>query len=120
MTKLSGYFSRSGQGLSTPIMSMQWAGHAVAHAPHALAALAELDVDAFDLALVDLDLPGIDGLTLATLVRARWPLPMVAQTARADPEAEPAAFAAGMAAFVRKPVDGATLAATMERVLGGV
>ena len=96
------------------------AGHAVAHAPHALAALAELDVDAFDLALVDLDLPGIDGLTLATLVRARWPLPMVALTARADPEAEPAAFAAGMAAFVRKPVDGATLAATMERVLGGV
>ena len=56
----------------------------------------------------------------STLVRARWPLPMVALTARADPEAEPAAFAAGMAAFVRKPVDGATLAATMERVLGGV
>ena len=54
---------------------------------------------------------------LAALIRARWPLPLVALTARADPEAEPAAFAAGMVAFVRKPVDGATLAETMARVL---
>ena len=28
--KLSGYFSRSGQGLSVATMSMQWAGQAVA------------------------------------------------------------------------------------------
>jgi hypothetical protein len=30
IVKLSGYFSRSGQGLSTPMMSMQCAGQAVA------------------------------------------------------------------------------------------
>ena len=93
------------------------AGHDVVHAPHGLAALAELDAGAFDLALVDLDLPGIDGIALASLVRARWPTPLVALTARADPDAEPAARAAGMVAFLRKPVDGATLAGAIAAVL---
>jgi signal transduction histidine kinase len=94
-------------------------GHDVVHAAHGLAALAELDVGRFDLAIVDLDLPGIDGLTLAGLVRARWPLPLLALTARADPGAEPAARAAGMAAFLRKPVGGAVLAETIETICGG-
>jgi signal transduction histidine kinase/CheY-like chemotaxis protein len=86
-------------------------GHRVVHAPHGLAALAELDAGSFDLALLDLDLPGIDGLALARLVRARGqPLPMLALTARADPDAEPAARAAGMAGFLRKPVTGEMLA----------
>ena len=93
------------------------AGHGVVHAPHGLAALAELDAGAFDLALVDLDLPGIDGIALASLVRARWSLPLVALTARADPGAEPAARAAGMVAFLRKPVDGATLSEAIATVL---
>lgn len=92
------------------------AGHAVVHAPHGLAALAELDAGGFDLAIVDLDLPGIDGLALARVVRARWPLPLLALTARADPEAEPAARAAGMAAFLRKPVTSRELVGLVERL----
>jgi CheY-like chemotaxis protein len=35
---------------------------------------------------------------------------MLALTARADPDAEPAARAAGMAGFLRKPVTGEMLA----------
>jgi len=86
-------------------------GHRVVHAPHGLAALAELDVGRFDLALLDLDLPGIDGLSLARLIRGRGlTLPMLALTARADADAEPAARAAGMDGFLRKPVTGDILA----------
>jgi signal transduction histidine kinase/CheY-like chemotaxis protein len=94
-------------------------GHRVVHVPHGLAALAELEVAAFDVAVLDLDLPGIDGLRLAALIRARSPLPLLALTARADPGAEPAARAAGMAAFLRKPVSGAALAAAIDSVLDG-
>ncbi len=86
-------------------------GHRVVHASHGLAALAELDVARFDLALLDLDLPGIDGLALARLIRGRGQaLPLLALTARADAEAEPAARAAGMDGFLRKPVTGDMLA----------
>jgi signal transduction histidine kinase/ActR/RegA family two-component response regulator len=92
-------------------------GHAVLHAAHGLAALSELDCGRFDLAIVDLDLPGMDGLQLARLVRGRWPLPLLALTARADADAEPQALAAGMAAFLRKPVGGDELAALIERLV---
>jgi signal transduction histidine kinase len=86
-------------------------GHRVVHAPHGLAALAELDVARFDLALLDLDLPGIDGLALARLIRGQGlALPLLALTARADADAEPAARAAGMDGFLRKPVTGEILA----------
>lgn len=86
-------------------------GHRVVHAPHGMAAMAELQVARFDLALLDLDLPGIDGLALARLIRAKGlALPLVALTARADAEAEPAARAAGMDGFLRKPVTGDILA----------
>ncbi len=86
-------------------------GHAVVHAPHGLAALAELEMGAFDAALLDLDLPGIDGMALARLVRERGlRLPMLALTARVDAEAEPGARAAGMGGFLRKPVSGERLA----------
>lgn len=92
-------------------------GHAVLHAAHGLAALSELDCGRFDLAIVDLDLPGMDGLQLARIVRGRWPLPLLALTARADADAEPQARAAGMAAFLRKPVSGDELAATIDRLV---
>ena len=86
-------------------------GHRVVHAPHGLAALAELEIARFDLALLDLDLPGIDGLALARLIRGKGlALPLVALPARADAEADPAARAAGMDGFLRKPVTGEILA----------
>ncbi|MBB5209444.1 hybrid sensor histidine kinase/response regulator [Chiayiivirga flava] len=85
-------------------------GHTVIHASHGLAALTELDLHPIDLAFLDLDLPGIDGLDLARLLRARGhTVPLIALTARADPQAEPMAHAAGMTAFLRKPVSAAQL-----------
>ena len=46
-------------------------GHQVTHAAHSLAALIEVARTRFDVALLDLDLPGMDGLALARHLRAQ-------------------------------------------------
>lgn len=85
-------------------------GHEVVHVMHGLAALSEIATRTFDLALLDLDLPGVDGLTLAGMMRAHgFVQPLVAVTARADAEAEAAARAAGFDGFLRKPLTGEML-----------
>ncbi len=94
---------------------LQAMGHHVDHAQHGLQALSMLAVNNFDLALIDLDLPGIDGLELARLIAVQgYKIPMAAITARADAAAEPAAMAAGMAGFIRKPVNTSDLAALFQ------
>ena len=86
-------------------------GHQVTHAPNGLAALAEVASQRFDIALLDLDLPGLDGLALARQLRlGGFNAPVLAITARADAEAEPQARAAGFDGFLRKPVTGDMLA----------
>jgi signal transduction histidine kinase/CheY-like chemotaxis protein/sugar lactone lactonase YvrE len=91
-------------------------GHRVHHAAHGLAALAEVTVTRHDVALLDLDLPGMDGFTLARQLRSRgFTAPMVAVTARADADSEPDARAAGFDDFLRKPVTGAMLAGVLAR-----
>jgi CheY-like chemotaxis protein len=93
-------------------------GHEAVHAPQGLAALSELSLGRFDLALLDLDLPGLDGFELARLIRAQGHrLPLLALTARADGEAEPMARAAGMGGFLRKPVTSGLLADAIFKVL---
>lgn len=93
-------------------------GHRVVHAPHGLAALAGL-AQGFDLGLLDLDLPGIDGHEVARLIRAQGHrFPLIAITARSDAEAEAQSYAAGMDGFVRKPLTGEMLAEAIEAVAG--
>ncbi|MFZ1621631.1 response regulator, partial [Dokdonella sp.] len=94
-------------------------GHRHSHAAHGLAALAMLNEAGVDLALVDLDLPGIDGLQLTRLVREREResgrhLPIIAITARATGDEEAQAREAGMDGFLRKPIKAAVLEATLE------
>ena len=99
-------------------------GHRVVHAAHGLAALMDVAAmqatgAAFDLALIDLDLPGIDGCTLAAQLRASgFTAPILAITARADSDAEPQARAAGFDAFLRKPLSGDGLAEAMTSLIG--
>ncbi|MGH8084062.1 MAG: ATP-binding protein [Lysobacter sp.] len=90
-------------------------GHRVRHAGHGLAALTEIATGQFDAALLDLDLPGMDGLALARHLRAQaFGGRLVAITARADADAEPQALAAGFDRFLRKPVTGAMLRAMLD------
>ena len=89
---------------------LQNLGHETEHAAQGLDALARLSMVEFDVAFVDLDLPGLDGFDVARLIRANGHgLPLLALTARADADAEPQAFAAGMNGFLRKPVLSAML-----------
>jgi signal transduction histidine kinase/CheY-like chemotaxis protein len=95
-------------------------GHSVEHVPNALRALEALEHKHFDAALVDLDLPGLDGLQWAKLVRAREghdAMPMIAITARAGGDEESRAYAAGMDGFLRKPMHGEQLARALAAVL---
>ncbi|MEO7325566.1 MAG: ATP-binding protein [Dokdonella sp.] len=88
-------------------------GHHSTHAPNGLAALAQLQRrpdDAaqagFDIGMIDLDLPGIDGLQLARMLRARDAvnLPLIAVTARSVGNEETLIRDAGMDILLRKPV----------------
>ena len=93
-------------------------GHRVTHAAHALAALAEAANAHFDAALLDLDLPGMDGLALARQLCAQgFKGPLLAVTARADADAEPQSRAAGFDGFLRKPLTGTMLAEAIEELL---
>jgi signal transduction histidine kinase/CheY-like chemotaxis protein/streptogramin lyase len=81
------------------------AGHQVAHAAHGLAALTEVASAPVDVAMLDLDLPGLDGLALAQQLRVLgYEMPLIAVTARSDAEAESQAMMAGFDGFLRKPV----------------
>lgn len=90
---------------------LQAQGHDVVHAGHGLAALTEVATRKFDAALLDLDLPGMDGLALARMLHAQGhAFPLLAVTARSDGDAEAQAKAAGFDGFLRKPLTGAMLA----------
>lgn len=89
-------------------------GHQVAHAAHALAALRELATGNFDIALLDLDLPGMSGFDLASHLRSQGvTLPLLAVTARTDGDLAERVAASGMQGFLRKPVTGDLLSAAI-------
>ncbi len=95
---------------------LQASGHRVAHAAHGLAALAELRERRFALVFLDLDLPGLSGFEVARMVGGDDdPPPLVALSARADPQAEARAREAGMCGFLRKPVGGVELDEAVRR-----
>ncbi len=93
-------------------------GHAVTYVGNGLGALVELDAGPFDLLLLDLDLPGVDGFQLARMIRQREGagerLPIVAITARSGGDEEPRSREAGMDHFLRKPLSGEQLARAMD------
>jgi signal transduction histidine kinase/CheY-like chemotaxis protein/streptogramin lyase len=94
-------------------------GHEVVHAAHALAALREISADDFDVGLLDLDLPGLSGFELAQHLRNQgYTLPLLAVTARTDPDLQQQVEAAGIGGFLRKPVTGELLVEAIARVLG--
>ncbi|MGH8050003.1 MAG: two-component regulator propeller domain-containing protein [Arenimonas sp.] len=93
-------------------------GHTIVSAPQGLQALSLLSVQTFDVALIDLDLPGIDGLELSRLILTQgYSMPLVAITARADTQAEIDAISAGMKGFIRKPVDAASLSELLKSLV---
>ena len=74
----------------------------------------------FDLALLDIDLPGIDGIELCSRLRAdvrTRALPLLALSANAMPAEVRRARDAGFDAYMTKPIDVALLLTSVERLL---
>ncbi len=95
-------------------------GHRARHAANGLAALVELKDARFDVALLDLDLPGMDGLRLARTIRSgqiQSELPLIAVTARSIGDEDTQIRAAGMDGLLRKPVTAALLEAAIGAAL---
>ena len=86
-------------------------------------ALQALATRAYDLVLMDVQMPGMDGLTATRLLRspqstARNPhLPVIAMTAHAMPEDEATCLEAGMSGYLTKPVSLLKLAAVLDQWL---
>lgn len=97
-------------------------GCAVAVADSGEQALDVLASQAFDILLLDLRMPGIDGLEVARRLRARpgqMPPPMLALTADVSDEIHQRCLQAGMAAVLTKPVPLHKLRAALQQVLVG-
>src|SRR3546814_12756748 len=92
-----------------------WSSDVCSSDLHGLAALSEAAARSFDLALLDLDLPGLDGFALARQLRTSgFTAPLLAVPARADPDAEPQPTAAGLDGFLPKPLTRAIPAEALE------
>jgi CheY-like chemotaxis protein len=94
-------------------------GHHVQVAQNGREALARLQQERFDLVLMDLQMPVMGGLEATVAIRARERVTgehvrIVAMTAHAMNSDRERCLAAGMDGYVSKPIDPATLFATIE------
>ncbi len=100
-------------------------GHDSVIATSGEAALDLLAAEPFDLVLMDIEMPSMDGLTASRIIRDGGregrpvrdkAIPIVAVTAHVSPEIRQACLDAGMDAYVGKPVNLDELAATIDRI----
>jgi len=86
-------------------------------------ALEMLGQEPFDLVLMDVQMPEMDGLTATVAIREREQdgsarIPIIAMTAHAMPGDEERCLAAGMDGYIAKPVTPQDLLVAIESVLG--
>ncbi|HUP65849.1 MAG TPA: BTAD domain-containing putative transcriptional regulator [Thermoanaerobaculia bacterium] len=82
-------------------------------------ALLELGSKRFDLILLDIKLPNVDGLTLLKVIREnQHQTPTILMTAMPGPEAEIKGLKLGATDFIRKPLQKNVLLARIQKALG--
>ena len=82
--------------------------------------LTDAPVDTYDCLVLDMNLPGLNGIELLELLRARnIHVPAIFVTGRADPNLETRARKAGAGETLAKPVTEQTLIAGIESVRTG-
>lgn len=99
---------------------LQRDGYRVEVANTADEALAAISVNRPDLILMDVQLPGRDGLTFTRALKAdpaTVSIPVVAMTAHVMSGDEQQALDAGCAGYIAKPIDTRTLAGDVRRFL---
>jgi hypothetical protein len=102
---------------------LEKAGHVPTIVCDGRAALEALARDRFDLVLMDVQMPGMDGLQATRTIRAREAvtgahLPIIALTAHAMKGDRERCLAAGMDDYLSKPLDPTTLRQTIARLTG--
>lgn len=111
------------QNLELLALSLEREGHEVTMAGDGNIALQKFMADRFDVVLMDVHMPDVDGLQATRLIRqyerkhARKPTPIIALTASVMEEDRRAASQAGMDGFAVKPLDVPQLLNEMARVL---
>lgn len=95
----------------------QHGGHTVDEARTAEEAQTLLDGGAYDLALLDLNLPGVDGYRFCTRTRAASNLPIVMISGRGDVPSRVRGLQLGADDYVAKPFDPLELVARVNAVL---
>src|SRR5205823_13216247 len=98
-------------------------GHRVRLATNGREALSLAGEGAFDLLLLDVHMPELDGFEVVRAIRERertvgGHLPVIALTARSRQEDRERCLAAGMDDFLAKPIQSANLWAAIERIAG--
>ena len=84
----------------------------------AQSALDELSLDAPDVILTDIRMPGIDGLTFLAKVKANYPdLPVIIMTAHSDLESAVSSYQTGAFEYLPKPFDIDEAVALVERAI---
>ena len=96
-------------------------GHTVVVAENGRKALEILEKDPFDLVLMDLQMPEMDGLEATKLIRQKEKatqehIPIIAMTAHAMKKDREECLEAGMDGYVTKPLDAKILFETIERI----
>ena len=101
-------------------MYMQLAGHEVTMVEDGKQALEAMNEQDFDLVLMDIQMPVMDGLAATRQIRAlkhpKCDVPIIALTANAMTGDRETYLAEGMTDYVAKPIDPATLLAAVARV----
>ncbi|HEY3058698.1 MAG TPA: response regulator transcription factor [Chloroflexota bacterium] len=95
----------------------QQAGHRVLEAEDGEAAQRALDDEHVDLVMVDVVMPGIDGLELCKRIRATSNVPIMVVSARGDIQSRVRGLQLGADDYLAKPFDPSELAARVEAVL---
>jgi DNA-binding response OmpR family regulator len=95
----------------------QQAGHRVVEAEDAEQALLAIEHERFDLVMVDVVMPGIDGLELCKRIRATSNVPIMVVSARGDIQSRVRGLQLGADDYLPKPFDPSELAARVEAVL---
>lgn len=92
-------------------------GHQVSEAADGPTALRLLDSEPFDLVVLDMMLPGVNGLDILRRIRASGDMPVIVLTARAEESDRVAGLELGADDYVVKPFSPRELAARVNGVL---